>query len=57
MPSESVNYALHSPIDLIPEKRASQVAENRGRYGRKELLGGKEQSLPVPPKVGKELEF
>lgn len=33
--SESVNHALRSLINLIPEKRASHVAENRGRYGRK----------------------
>ncbi len=33
--SESVNRALRSLIDLIPEKKARQVAENRGRYGRK----------------------
>jgi len=33
--SESVNSALRSLINLIPEKRASRVAENRGRYGKK----------------------
>jgi hypothetical protein len=33
--SESVNHALRSLIDLIPEKKASRVAENRRRYGRK----------------------
>jgi hypothetical protein len=33
--SESVNRALRSLIDLIPEKKASHVAENRGRYGKK----------------------
>ena len=33
--SESVNHALRSLIDLIPEKRANHVAENRGRYARK----------------------
>jgi hypothetical protein len=33
--SESVNHALCSLINLIPEKKASRVAENRGRYGRK----------------------
>ena len=33
--SESVNHALRSLINLIPEKRASHVAENRGRYARK----------------------
>jgi hypothetical protein len=33
--SESVNHALRSLINLIPEKKASRVAENRGRYGRK----------------------
>ena len=33
--SESVNRALRSLIHLIPEKKASRVAENRGKYGRK----------------------
>lgn len=33
--SESVNHALRSLINLIPEKRAGQVAENRGRYERR----------------------
>lgn len=33
--SESVNNTLRSLINLIPEKKASRVAENRGRYGRK----------------------
>ena len=33
--SESVNHALRSLIELIPEKKASRVAEDRGRYGRK----------------------
>ena len=33
--SESVNQTLRSLINLIPEKKASRVAENRGRYGRK----------------------
>lgn len=33
--SESVNHALRSLINLIPEKKTSRVAENRGRYGRK----------------------
>lgn len=33
--SESVNHALRSLINLIPEKRANRVAENRGKYGRK----------------------
>ena len=33
--SESVNHALHSLIDLIPEKKASRVAEHRGKYVRK----------------------
>jgi hypothetical protein len=33
--SESVNHALRSLIDLIPGKRASHVAEPRGKYGRK----------------------
>src|SRR5689334_7154916 len=33
--SESVNHALRSLINLIPEKKASRVAEHRGRYGRK----------------------
>jgi hypothetical protein len=33
--SESVNHALRSLIKLIPEKKASRVAEQRGRYVRK----------------------
>ena len=33
--SESVNHALRSLINLIPEKKVSRAAENRGRYGRK----------------------
>src|SRR5512138_293175 len=33
--SESVNRALRSLIDLIPEKRAGRVAERRGRYSQK----------------------
>jgi hypothetical protein len=33
--SESVNHALRSLINLIPEKKAGHVAEQRGRYGRK----------------------
>jgi len=33
--SESVNRSLRSLINLIPEKKASHVAEHRGRYGRK----------------------
>jgi hypothetical protein len=33
--SESVNHALRSLINLIPEKKASRVAEERRRYGRK----------------------
>ena len=33
--SESVNRTLRSLIDLIPEKKASRLAEPRGRYGRK----------------------
>jgi len=33
--SESVNHALRSLINLIPEKKISQVAEKQGRYGRK----------------------
>ena len=33
--SQSVNEALRSLINLIPEKRTKRVAENRGRYGRK----------------------
>ncbi len=32
--SESVNHALRSLINLIPEKKAGSVAERRGRYGR-----------------------
>ena len=33
--SDSVNHALRALIELIPEKKASQVAEDRDRYGRK----------------------
>ena len=33
--SESVNHALRSLINLIPEKRANRAAENQGRYSRK----------------------
>ena len=33
--SDSVNHALRSLINLIPEKKASHVAENRGTYGKK----------------------
>jgi len=33
--SESVNRALRSLIDLIPEKKVGSVAENRGKYGGK----------------------
>jgi len=33
--SEAVNRTLRSLIDLIPEKKASRVGENRRRYGRK----------------------
>ena len=33
--SESVNRTLRTLIDLIPEKKAGRIAENRGRYGRK----------------------
>ena len=33
--SESVNRTLRSLINLIPEKKASRVAENRGRYSPK----------------------
>ena len=33
--SESVNHALRSLINLIPEKKAGHVAENRARYGKK----------------------
>jgi len=33
--SESVNRALRSLINLIPEKKAGRVAEHRGRYGKK----------------------
>ena len=33
--SESVNQTLRSLINLIPEKKASRVAENRGRYSSK----------------------
>lgn len=32
--SESVNRTLRSLINLIPEKKAGRVAENRGRHGR-----------------------
>lgn len=33
--SESVNRALRSLINLIPEKRTKRVAENRSRYSGK----------------------
>lgn len=33
--SDSVNHALRSLINRIPEKRAERVAENRGKYARK----------------------
>jgi hypothetical protein len=33
--SDSVNHALRSLINLIPEKRVGRVAENRGKYGTK----------------------
>lgn len=33
--SESVNRALRSLINLIPEKKARQTAEGRARYGGK----------------------
>ena len=33
--SESVNRALRSLINLIPEKKANGVTEKQGRYGRK----------------------
>jgi hypothetical protein len=33
--SESVNHALRSLINLIPEKRAVHIAENRGKYSKK----------------------
>jgi hypothetical protein len=33
--SESVNRALRSLIELIPEQKASRVAERRGRYSQK----------------------
>jgi hypothetical protein len=33
--SESVNRALRSLIELIPEKKAGRVAERRGRYSQK----------------------
>jgi hypothetical protein len=33
--SESVNRTLRSLINLIPEKNAKGMAENRRRYGRK----------------------
>jgi hypothetical protein len=33
--SEAVNRTLRSLIDLIPEKKASRVGENRGKYSRK----------------------
>ena len=33
--SDSVNRALRSLIDLIPEKRVNRVAENRRRYSKK----------------------
>jgi hypothetical protein len=31
--SESVNQALRSLINLIPEKKAGRVGERRGKYG------------------------
>jgi cellobiose-specific phosphotransferase system component IIB len=33
--SESVNHALRSLINLIPEKKVARVAEKQRRYGRK----------------------
>ena len=33
--SESVNRALRSLINLIPEKKANQIAEKQVKYGRK----------------------
>lgn len=33
--SESVNHALRSLINLIPEKEVGRIAEHRGKYGRK----------------------
>jgi hypothetical protein len=33
--SESVNRALRSLINLIPDKKVRGITENRGRYGRK----------------------
>ena len=33
--SQSVNEALRSLINLIPEKRTKRVVENRGRYSKK----------------------
>jgi hypothetical protein len=33
--SESVNQALRSLINLIPEKKVSRVAEKQAKYGRK----------------------
>jgi len=33
--SQSVNEALRSLINLIPEKRTKRVAEHRGKYGSK----------------------
>jgi len=33
--SESVNHALRSLINIIPEKRLNQAVENQGKYGRK----------------------
>lgn len=33
--SESVNRALRSLINLIPEKKVKQVAEKQAKYGRK----------------------
>lgn len=33
--SESVNRALRSLIDLIPEKRTRRITENRAKYGGK----------------------
>ena len=45
--SESVNHALCSLINLIPEKKASHTAETRGRYGRKQR--GSAAARQVPP--------
>jgi hypothetical protein len=33
--SESVNNALRSLINIIPEERLNQIAENQGKYGGK----------------------